>query len=53
MMSIGLHCRLVGRPGRIAALERFMDYILSHEKVWVAKRVDVARHWHAVHPAKV
>lgn len=52
MMSVGLHCRLVGRPGRIAALERFMDYIMSHEKVWVAKRVDVARHWHAVHPAK-
>jgi OHCU decarboxylase len=46
MMSIGLHCRLVGRPGRVAALERFLDYVQSHEKVWVAKRIDIARHWH-------
>jgi OHCU decarboxylase len=46
MMSIGLHCRLVGRPGRVAALERFLDYVQSHDKVWVAKRVDIARHWH-------
>jgi putative urate catabolism protein len=51
MMSVGLHCRLVGRPGRAAALERFMDYISAHEKVWVARRVDIARHWRAVHPA--
>ncbi|MBR7651031.1 allantoinase PuuE [Brucella oryzae] len=49
MMSIGLHCRLVGRPGRVAALERFLDYVQSHEKVWIAKRVDIARHWHENH----
>ncbi|WP_338893367.1 allantoinase PuuE [Rhodococcus sovatensis] len=45
MLSIGLHCRLVGRPARIAALERFLDYVQSHEKVWIARRVDIARHW--------
>jgi putative urate catabolism protein len=50
MMSIGLHCRLAGRPGRTAALERFLDYIASHDRVWVARRLDIARHWHAVHP---
>ncbi len=49
MMSIGLHCRLAGRPGRMAALERFLDYVQSHDKVWVAKRVDIARHWHKHH----
>lgn len=52
MMSIGLHCRLVGRPGRVAALERFLDYVQSHDKVWVAKRVDIARHWHEHHKPK-
>lgn len=52
MMSIGLHCRLVGRPGRVAALERFLDYVQSHDKVWVAKRVDIARHWHELHKPK-
>jgi OHCU decarboxylase len=45
MMSVGLHCRLVGRPGRAAALARFLDYVASHEDVWVAKRIDIARHW--------
>jgi len=45
MLSVGLHCRLVGRPGRAAALARFLDYVASHEKVWVARRVDIARHW--------
>ncbi len=50
MMSVGLHCRLVGRPGRAAALERFLDYVQSHEDVWIARRVDIARHWHAEHP---
>ena len=49
MMSVGLHCRLVGRPGRAAALERFLDYVLSHDKVWIAKRIDIARHWHEHH----
>ena len=51
MMNIGLHCRLVGRPGRALALEKFLDYVQSHDKVWVAKRVDIARHWREVHPA--
>jgi len=50
MMSIGLHCRLVGRPGRAAALARFLDYIASHERVWVARRLDIARHWIKHHP---
>ncbi|MCO5730542.1 allantoinase PuuE [Rhizobium sp. SSA_523] len=49
MMSIGLHCRLVGRPGRIAALKRFMEYVLGHEKVWIAKRIEIAHHWHRHH----
>jgi peptidoglycan/xylan/chitin deacetylase (PgdA/CDA1 family) len=47
MMSIGLHCRVVGRPGRAASLTRFLDYIMSHEKVWVPTRLQVAQHWHA------
>jgi allantoinase len=50
MMSIGMHCRLLGRPGRITALQRFLDHIQSHEHVWVARRVDIARHWKATHP---
>jgi urate oxidase len=50
MMSIGLHCRLVGRPGRAAALARFLDYIQGFERVWMARRIDIARHWHDVHP---
>jgi peptidoglycan/xylan/chitin deacetylase (PgdA/CDA1 family) len=50
MMSVGLHCRLAGRPGRTAALERFIHYALSHERVWVARRIDIARHWIATHP---
>ena len=50
MMSIGLHCRLAGRPGRTAALERFIDYCAGHDKVWFAKRSDIARHWMALHP---
>ena len=45
MMSIGLHCRLVGRPGRAAALARFLDYVQSHDQAWVATRLDIARHW--------
>lgn len=45
MMSIGLHCRLVGRPGRIAALRRFMDYAKGHTDVWFARRIDIAQHW--------
>ena len=45
MMSVGLHCRLVGRPGRAAALARFLDYVQSHDAVWVTTRADIARHW--------
>jgi len=51
MMSVGLHCRLAGRPGRAAALRRFLDYVAGHEKVWVARRIDIARHWAETHPA--
>ncbi|WP_085027412.1 allantoinase PuuE [Ensifer aridi] len=50
MMSIGLHCRLVGRPGRAAALARFVDYLKSHEKVWLARRIDIARYWTETYP---
>ncbi|MGI1663590.1 allantoinase PuuE [Palleronia sp. KMU-117] len=50
MMSVGLHCRLVGRPGRIMALRRFMDYAAGHAGVWFPRRIDIARHWAAHHP---
>jgi OHCU decarboxylase len=50
MLNIGLHCRLVGRPGRAAALQRFIDYVKSHEKVWIARRIDIAKHWAKEHP---
>ncbi|WP_421951258.1 allantoinase PuuE [Pelagibacterium sp.] len=50
MMSIGLHCRLVGQPGRFEGLKRFVDYIKEFDKVWVAKRIDIARHWADHHP---
>ncbi len=50
MLSVGLHSRLVGRPGRAAALARFLDHVAGHDRVWVARRVDVARHWVATHP---
>ena len=52
MLSIGLHSRLIGRPARFAALERLLDYILSHDKVWVCRRIDVAEHWRKIHPFK-
>ena len=45
MMSVGLHCRLVGRPGRIQSLKKFLDYILKHNDVWICKRIDIAKHW--------
>jgi putative urate catabolism protein len=51
MMSVGLHCRLVGRPGRTAALARFLDHVQAHEKVWVARRVDIAQHWRSLYPS--
>ena len=50
MLSIGLHCRLVGRPARAAALARFLDYVQKHDNVWVTRRIDIAEHWHKVHP---
>ena len=49
MLSVGLHCRLVGRPGRTAALARFLDYVNGHDKVWVAKRIEIAEHWRKHH----
>ena len=51
MMSIGLHCRLAGRPGRFAGLARFLDHVAAHDKVWICRRIDIARHWYAMHPA--
>ena len=50
MLSVGLHCRLVGRPGRAAALARFLDYVQGHERVWVCRRADIAAHWRRHHP---
>ena len=50
MMSVGLHCRLLGRPGRIGALQRFLDHVQRHDKVWICRRVDIARHWRHTHP---
>jgi putative urate catabolism protein len=52
MMSIGLHCRLAGRPGRTAALARFVDYVAGHDDVWVARRIDIANHWRKQFPAE-
>jgi len=51
MLSVGLHCRLIGRPGRFASLARFLAYAQSHPNVWFARRIDIARHWRATHPA--
>ena len=50
MLSVGLHCRIAGRPGRTAALARFLDYVGAHSQVWVARRIDIARHWQTRHP---
>ena len=50
MMSVGLHCRIAGHPGRFAALQRFLDYVQGHNDVWICKRVDIARHWYQHHP---
>ncbi|HTI96361.1 MAG TPA: allantoinase PuuE [Rudaea sp.] len=52
MLSVGLHCRIAGRPARTAALARFLDYVKQHDKVWVCRRVDIARHWREHHPYK-
>lgn len=51
MLSIGLHSRLVGRPARVASLERFLDYVMGHDHVWICRRIDIARHWMATYPA--
>jgi len=53
MMSVGLHCRLVGRPGRFRALQRFLDYVQSQERVWICRRIDIARHWIDRHPPPI
>jgi putative urate catabolism protein len=50
MLSIGLHCRIAGRPARAAALGRFLDYVLQHKQVWIARRIDIAEHWRTTHP---
>jgi putative urate catabolism protein len=50
MMSVGMHCRLLGRPGRMRALQRFLDHVQAHDRVWVCRRIDIARHWKQVHP---
>jgi peptidoglycan/xylan/chitin deacetylase (PgdA/CDA1 family) len=50
MMSIGMHCRLLGRPGRLRALQRFLDHVEAHDRVWVARRIEIAHHWKATHP---
>jgi putative urate catabolism protein len=50
LMSVGLHCRIVGRPGRTAGLRRFLEHVAQHDDVWVATRADIARHWRAEHP---
>ncbi|MEN9539664.1 MAG: allantoinase PuuE [Pseudomonadota bacterium] len=50
MLNVGLHCRLLGRPGRMRSLQKFLDHIGHHDQVWVARRIDIARHWRATHP---
>jgi allantoinase len=50
MMSIGMHCRILGRPGRLRGLQRFLDHVQQHDQVWVTRRIDIARHWKQVHP---
>ncbi|MFF2085118.1 allantoinase PuuE [Nocardia sp. NPDC058176] len=52
MLSIGLHCRLAGRPARTAALERFLDHIQTHDRVWITRRIDIAEHWRKIHPVR-
>jgi putative urate catabolism protein len=52
MMSVGMHCRLLGRPGRIRALQRFLDHVAAHDRVWVCRRVDIARHWRSTFPPR-
>ena len=51
MMSVGLHCRLIGRPGRIQSLKKFLDYVLKFNDVWICKRIDIAKHWIKNYPS--
>jgi peptidoglycan/xylan/chitin deacetylase (PgdA/CDA1 family) len=51
MLSVGMHCRLLGRPGRMLALQKFLDHIERHDRVWVCRRVDIAQHWRTQFPA--
>jgi len=51
MLSIGMHCRVLGRPGRFRALQRFLDHVQQHDRVWICRRIDIARHWAQIHPA--
>ena len=51
MLSIGMHCRVLGRPGRFRALQRFLDHVQQHDRVWICRRIDIARHWARTHPA--
>ncbi|HET7911012.1 MAG TPA: allantoinase, partial [Pseudolabrys sp.] len=51
MMSVGLHCRLAGRPGRVAAITRFLDHVTKYDRVWIATRLEIAEHWHREHSA--
>jgi allantoinase len=50
MLNVGMHCRLLGRPGRLRALQRFLDYVQSHDQVWICRRIDIANHWASTHP---
>ena len=52
MLTVGLHCCVVGRPGRVQGLTRFLDYVRKKDRVWVARRIDIARHWLKTHPPK-
>jgi putative urate catabolism protein len=51
MLNIGMHCRLLGRPGRMKSLQKFLDYVQGHNHVWICRRIDIARHWRQLHPA--
>ena len=53
MMSVGLHCRIIGKPGRAASLERFLDYVQQHDDIWICRRVEIARHWQDKHPYRM
>lgn len=50
MLSIGMHCRILGRPARFKALQRFLDYVQNHDRVWICTRQQIAEHWHKYHP---